>query len=108
MAEVTFNISDDKISVADLGDGRHVVMETPGGATIVAYVSDGKASRYEAADPTGQRQQLFVVRPDSADARITPDGFCMVCTFEADFSSVFCTTVVECPPDLGPTLEGPH
>jgi hypothetical protein len=108
MAEVTFNFSDEKLSVEALGDGRHVVKETPGGAKIVAYVSGGKATRYEAEDPTGKRQQLFVVHPDSADAQITPDGFCMVCTFEADFSSVFCYTVIECPPDPGPTVEGPH
>lgn len=108
MVEMTFNFSDDKVSVEALSDGRHVVMETPGGAKIFAYVSGGKASRYEAEDPTGNRQQLFVVHPDSADERITPDGLCMVCTFETDSASVICVPVIDCPPDVGPDLEGPH
>lgn len=108
MAEITFEASDDKLSVEGLDDGRHVVKETPGGTKIVAYVSDGKASRYEAEDPAGERQQLFVMRPDSADPQISPDGTCLICRYEPAFNSVFCYTVIECPPFVGPEPLGPH
>jgi hypothetical protein len=109
MAEATFNFTHEKISVEDLADGRHVVKTTPGGAKILAYVSDGKATRYEAEDPTGKRQQLLVVKPDSADVEVSPDGSCMVCTFDGTFAgAVVCYSLIECPPDTGPEVEGPH
>ena len=100
MTERTFTFTNEMISVEDLDDGRHVVKTTPGGAKILAYVSDGKAARYEAEDANGDRQQLLVITPDSSDTHITPDGFCEVCTFDEFAGSVICYTVLDCPPPM--------
>ena len=107
MTQRTFNFTNERISVENLRDGRHVVKETPGGTKILAYVSDGAVVRYEAEDSAGNRQQLLGISPDSSDAEMTPDGLCEVCTYDATFDTVFCYTVLECPPPLE-TLKGPH
>jgi hypothetical protein len=108
MLQRTFNFVDESISTEDLGNGRHVVKVTPGGARILAYVSDGTLSHYEAEDASGDRQPLFSIVPDSADSHVTPDGLCEICTFDATFGGVFCYTVLECPPPvdrkLGPKI----
>jgi hypothetical protein len=108
MRQRTFAQVDESISVQGLDDGRQVVKVTPGGAKILAYVSDGKATRYEAEDPDGNRQTLFGIVPDSADSSMTPDGLCEVCTFDEFAGSVICYTLIECPPFPGPKKMGPH
>jgi hypothetical protein len=84
------------------------VKVTRGGAKILANVSEGKLTYYEAEDGSGNRQSLISIVPDSADAHVTPDGFCEICTFDATFGSVFCYTVLDCPPPvdrkLGPKI----
>jgi hypothetical protein len=107
MKERTFVYNDERISVKNLGDGRHVVKVTPGGAKIIAYISDGKATRYEAENASGDRQALFGIFPDSADAHVTPDGFCEVCTFDEFAGAVICYTLLECPPPID-QKQGPH
>lgn len=100
---------DERISVAALSDGRHLVMQTPGKVQIYVTVLNGVAAGFEAEDVAGERQGLFTIVPDSADAHLSPDGLCEVCTYDATFDSVFCYTLIECPPTLlEPKLKGPH
>jgi hypothetical protein len=108
MRQRTFHQVDERISVQGLGNGRHVVKVTPGGARIVAYVSDGKATRFAAEAPDGKRQALFGIVPDSADTIVGIDGSCEVCTFDPDAGTVLCYPLLECPPFVGPEKMGPH
>ena len=107
MRQRIFTYTNESISVENLSDGRNVVKVTPGGAKIVAYISNGSVTRYEAEDATGNRQSLFGIIPDSSDTRVTPDGFCEVCTFDESFGSVFCYTTIDCPPPMN-IIKGPH
>jgi hypothetical protein len=100
MQQRTFAYTNEKISVENLGDGRHVVKVTPGGAKIVAYISDGNVTRYEAEDAEGNRQSVLGITPESSDTHVSPDGLCEVCTFDATFGIVFCYTVIDCPPPI--------
>ena len=72
MRQRTFAQVDESISVQGLDDGRQVVKVTPGGAKIVAYVSDGKATRYEAEDP--DRKSSDIVRHCSGQCRFEYDS----------------------------------
>jgi hypothetical protein len=113
MTQKTFNFTDERISLENLGDGRHVVKLTPGGTKILAYISDGKVTRYEAEDSMGNRQTLFSISLDMPDSRVVSTGFipgtelCQVCVYEEAFDSVICYGVLECPPPMD-IKQGPH
>ena len=106
MRQRTFNYTEESISVENLEDGRHVVKVTPGGAKILAYISDGEVTRYEAEDAEGNPQAVFGIMP-SSDSHLTPDGLCEICTFDSTAGAVFCYTILDCPPPIDVT-KGPH
>ena len=107
MRHQTLTHADDKISLAGLSDGRHLVMETPGAVKIYANVANGETTSFEAEDAAGTRQGLLAVVPDSADTHTSPDGFCEVCTYDPTADTVFCYTLLDCPPIFN-QLKGPH
>lgn len=109
MRQQTINHADEKISLTDLSDGRQVVMKTPGDVRIYAEVSNGEVTGFTAEDAAGERQSLLALVPDSADAHMSPDGLCEVCTYDATFDSVMCYTLIECPPPFEKVkVKGPH
>jgi hypothetical protein len=60
MEERTFRL--ESFSSEKLTDGRHVVKESPGGTKILAYVENGKITRYEAEDSSGNPRSVFLVK----------------------------------------------
>ena len=102
MPLIQFIFTNERISLENLGDGRHVVKVTPSKTKILAYIVDGKVTRYEAEDKMGNRQPLLSISQDIPDRSLIPgvfgDGFCQVCTYDAVYDSILCYTLIECPP----------
>jgi hypothetical protein len=47
-------------------DGRPVVRDRPQGTRILAYVENGKITRYEAADSSGNSRPVFLMKQSQA------------------------------------------
>jgi hypothetical protein len=60
MEERTFHL--DSFSSENLPDGRQVVKESPEGTKILAYVENGKITRYEAEDSSGNPRSVFLMK----------------------------------------------
>jgi hypothetical protein len=64
MEERTFRL--ESFSSENLPDGRQVVRESPQGTRIVAYVENGKITRYEAEDSSGNSRPVFLMKQSEA------------------------------------------
>lgn len=105
MTQQMFTFTYEMIDLEGLGEGRHVVKVTPGGAKILAHILDGKVTRYEAEDSTGNRQALFMISQDIPQLQVIPglpgDRFCHVCTYDEVAGAPICFDLIECPPIPG-------
>ena len=64
----------ESFSSANFTDGRQVVKVSPGGTKILAYVENGKVTRYEAEDSTGNSRSVYLVKesvPDTSENRMS-------------------------------------
>jgi hypothetical protein len=66
MKERAFQL--ESFSSADLTDGRQVVKVSPGGTKILAYVENGKITRYEAEDSAANPRPVLLVKALTPDA----------------------------------------
>jgi hypothetical protein len=60
MPESSFRL--ESFSSENLPDGRQVVKESPEGTKILAYVENGKITRYEAEDSSGNSRSVFLMK----------------------------------------------
>ncbi|WP_141842624.1 hypothetical protein [Humibacillus xanthopallidus] len=60
MAESKFRL--ESFSSEDLPDGLQVVKESPEGTKILAYVENGRITRYEAEDSSGNPRSVFLMK----------------------------------------------
>lgn len=63
----------ESFSSADLPGGRHVVGESPEGTKILAYVEDGRISRYEAEDSGGNPRSVFLMQQSAPAVSVSLD-----------------------------------
>ncbi len=108
MMERTFTFVDETISVDNRDDGSHVVKVAPDGTKILAYLANGKVTRYAAEDSSGNSKPLLSITAESPDLfksiipGITEDIPCMVCYHDEAVGAVICYQLIECPPFTGP------
>jgi hypothetical protein len=111
MTQKTFTFTNERISSENLDNGRQVVKVTPGGTNILAYIVNGKITRYEAEDSTGNSRALFSISQSIPDGgHLVDTGFpfssaagdCWICSDDADFG-ILCYQVW-CP-DIPPPPE---
>ncbi len=67
MEERTFQL--ESFSEEKLTDGRQVVNVSPGGTKILAYIENGKITRYEAEDSAGNPRSVFLVKESAPGTR---------------------------------------
>ena len=98
MIHKKFNFSDERISSENLTDGCHVVKVTPSGTKLLAYVVDGKITRYEAGEEAGNQPLVFSVSVTTDKGQIFGMGSgCFTCIDEGGDIGVVCFDV-PCPP----------
>lgn len=114
MEEKAFRL--ESFSSKDLTDGQHVVKVSPGGTKILAYVENGKITRYEAEDSAGNPRSVFLVKESAAGAseNLRSESFDLPHSGIWDWVCVFDDVMMYCvhdsagpgffPPDTHPTV----